>query len=216
MRRNFDEQLSILSDMLVEMGALVEKSISLAIGALEKQDKDLARQAIAFDEEIDHKEMEIEALCLKILLQQQPVATDLRVVSSALKMITDMERIGDQAADISEITMMMADSPNVLMKLEHIPKMAEATTNMVTLSIDAFIRKDLDLARSVIESDDIVDDLFMEVRKDWIEHIRNGSADPEQAADLLMVAKYLERIGDHATNIAGWVIFSGTGKHIME
>jgi len=216
MRRNFDEQLAMLNDMLVEMGALVEKSISLAIGALEKQDKDLARQAIEFDAVIDHKEMEIEALCLKLLLQQQPVATDLRVVSSALKMITDMERIGDQAADISEITMMMADSSNVIIKLEHIPKMAEATTNMVTLSIDAFIRKDLELARSVIESDDIVDELFMEVRKDWIEHIRNGSAEAEQAADLLMVAKYLERIGDHAENIAGWVIFSVTGKHITE
>jgi len=216
MRRKFDEQLSILNDMLVEMGALVEKSIDLAIGALEKQDKDLAKLAIEFDAEIDHKEMEIEALCLKLLLQQQPVATDLRVVSSALKMITDMERIGDQAADISEITMMMADSPNVIMKLEHIPKMAEATTNMVTQSIDAFVKKDLELARSVIESDDLVDELFVAVRKDWIEHIRNGGADGEQAADMLMVAKYFERIGDHAENIAGWVIFSVTGKHIME
>jgi phosphate transport system protein len=212
MRSKFDAQLVKLNDMLIEMGALVERSISLAIGALEKQDTGLAKQAIAFDEEIDQKEKDIEALCLKLLLQQQPVASDLRVVSSALKMITDMERIGDQAADISEITLMMAGSPEVI-RLEHIPKMAEATAKMVTQSIDAFVKKDLELAKSVIKSDDTVDELFTEVRNDWIQYVRDGSANGEQAADLLMVAKYFERIGDHAVNIAEWVIFSITGKH---
>ena len=214
MRNKFDAQLVRLNDMLIEMGALVEKSISLATGALEKQDTALARQAIAFDEEIDQMEKEIEALCLKLLLQQQPVATDLRVVSSALKMITDMERIGDQAADISEITLMMTGSPYV--KLEHIPQMAEATARMVTQSIDAFVKKDLKLARSVIKSDDLVDELFIAVRKDWAQHVRDGSIDEERAADLLMIAKYFERIGDHAANIAEWVIFSITGKHAKE
>jgi len=131
-------------------------------------------------------------------------------------MITDMERIGDQAADISEITMMMAESPEEIMKLEHIPKMAEATTIMVTRSIDAFVGKDVELARSVIKSDDQVDALFMAVREDWIKHIRTGNTSGEQAADLLMVAKYLERIGDHAENIAGWVIFSVTGHHSVK
>jgi phosphate transport system protein len=212
MRNKFDAQLVKLNDMLIEMGALVERSISLAIGALEKQDTGLAKQAIAFDEEIDQKEKDIEALCLKLLLQQQPVATDLRIVSSALKMITDMERIGDQAADISEITLMMAGSPDVI-RLEHIPKMAEATARMVTQSIDAFVKKDLELAKSVIKSDDVVDGLFTAVRNDWVQYIRDGSVDGERAADLLMVAKYFERIGDHAVNIAEWVIFSIIGKH---
>jgi len=212
MRNKFEEQLAALNDMLIEMGALIEKAIHLTIEALEKQDATLAKQAIAFDDEIDQIEKDIEALCLKLLLQQQPVATDLRVVSSALKIITDMERIGDQAADISEITLMMAGSPYI--KLEHIPKMAEATAKMVTQSIDAFVKKDLKLAKSVIESDDMVDGLFVAVRNDWIQHIRDGSIDGEQAADLLMIAKYFERIGDHAVNIAEWVIFSITGKHV--
>ena len=212
MRNKFREQLSKLNDMLIEMGALIEKSISLAINALEKQDIKLAKQAIAFDDEVNHKEKDIEALCLKLLLQQQPVAKDLRLVSSALKMITDMERIGDQATDISEITLMLAGTPYVK-KLEHIPQMAEITVRMVTQSIDAFVQKDLELARSVIAEDDRVDELFVTVKNDWIAHIRSGTADGEQAVDLLMVAKYFERIGDHAVNIAEWVIFSITGIH---
>jgi phosphate transport system protein len=215
MRNKFDEQLAMLDKMLIEMGALIEKAISLAIGALAKQDTTLAEQAIAFDNEVDHKEKDIEALCLKLLLQQQPVATDLRLISSALKIITDMERIGDQAADISEITLMLAGS-SYTKKLEHIPEMAAAAAKMVTQSIDAFVKKDLELARSVIKSDDFIDDLFDTVKNDWIQHIRDGSADGAQAVDLMMVAKYLERIGDHAVNIAGWVIFSITGKHVRK
>jgi phosphate transport system protein len=211
MRNKFDGQLAKLNDMLIEMGALIEKAIALTINALEKQDTSLAKQAIAFDREVDQKEKDIESLCLKLLLQQQPVARDLRLISAALKMITDMERIGDQATEISEITMMLAGTPYTK-KLEHIPQMAEATAKMVTDSIDAFVKKDLSLAQSVVESDDMVDDLFTTVKNDWIQHIRDGSADGEQAVDLLMVAKYLERIGDHAVNIAEWVVFSITGK----
>ncbi|MCL2078392.1 MAG: phosphate signaling complex protein PhoU [Oscillospiraceae bacterium] len=213
MRVKFDEQLAMLNDMMIEMGALVEKAINLAIGALEKQDAQLAKDAIAFDNEIDQKEREIEALCLKLLLQQQPVAADLRFISSALKMITDMERIGDQAADISEITKMLTGSL-YNGNLEHIPQMAEQAAKMVTLSIDAFVRRDLELARFVIESDDIVDELFVAVRKNWVKRIHDGSADGEIAADMLMVAKYLERIADHAVNIANWVVFSLTGSHV--
>jgi len=212
MRNVFREQLKLLKDMMIEMGALVEKAIALAIEALEKQDTSLAKKAVAFDAKIDQKEKDIEALCLKLLLQQQPVAKDLRTVSSALKMITDIERIGDQAADISEITLYLADT-TYINKLEHIPKMAEATAKMVTESIDAFVKKDLDLAKAVIEYDDVVDDLFVTVRRDLIELTRADGNNGEQAMDLLMVAKYFERIGDHAVNIAEWVVFSITGKH---
>ncbi len=212
MRNRFDDQLARLNDMLIEMGALVEKAIALAIEALEKQDRDLAEQAIAFDQEVDQKEKDIESLCLKLLMQQQPVARDLRLISAALKMITDMERIGDQAADISEITLMQ-EGRTFAFKLAHIPQMASATARMVTDSIDAFVRKDLDLAEAVMRDDDIVDSLFDTVRSDLIESIRADNAGGEQAIDLLMVAKYLERIGDHAVNIAEWVAFSITGTH---
>ncbi|MCL2030413.1 MAG: phosphate signaling complex protein PhoU [Oscillospiraceae bacterium] len=212
MRNKFDAQLGLLNDMLIEMGALIEKAIALAIDALEKQNTALARQAVAFDAEIDQKEKDIEALCLKLLLQQQPIAKDLRLVSAALKMITDMERIGDQAADISEITLYLAGTPYIN-KLEHIPQMAEATAKMVTDSIDAFVKKDLALANAVIESDDIVDELFIRVRRDLIQLTRADGENGEQAMDLQMIAKYFERIGDHAVNIAGWVVFSITGKH---
>ena len=212
MRNVFREQLKLLNDMMIEMGALVEKAIALAIEALQKQDIELAKKAVAFDAEIDQKEQEIEALCLKLLLQQQPVARDLRTVSSALKMITDMKRIGDQAADISEITIYLANM-TYTGKLERIPKMAEATAKMVTDSIDAFVKKDLELAKSVIENDDIVDELFLTVRRNLIDLTRADVNNGEQAMDLLMVAKYFERIGDHAVNIAEWVVFSITGEH---
>jgi len=215
MRSHFDEQLTKLDDMLIEMGALIEKAIGLALDALEKQDTVLAKQAVDFDKEVDLMEKDIEALCLKLLLQQQPVAKDLRLISAALKMITDMERIGDQAADISEITLLLADTPYIT-KLEHIPQMAAATAKMVTQSIDAFVNKNLNLAQAVIESDDVVDGLFCTVKDDLIGLIRGNDANGEQAIDLLMIAKYLERIGDHAVNIAGWVVFSITGKHDKE
>ena len=212
MRNRFDRQLSTLNDELIEMGSMIEKSIETAIKALVNQDVDLARHAIEADEEIDRQERIIEDLCLKLLLQQQPVAKDLRLISSALKMITDMERIGDHASDISEITIALADQPYIK-KLEHIQQMAKETMIMLVGSIEAFVDKDLEKANEVIKRDDVVDDLFNKVKKELIQMIHENADKGEQAADLLMVAKYMERIGDHATNISQWVIFSITGEH---
>lgn len=212
MRNKFDEQLSTLNTMLIEMGSYIEKAIGLAISALINKDIELAKAAIEFDEEINAKEKEIESMCLKLLLQQQPVARDLRLISSALKMITDMERIGDQSADISEITLLLA-TKQYTKKMEHIPQMAVATSKMVTESINAFVNKDLELANSVIAYDDVVDELFDTIKAELIELIRQNSDNGEQAVDLLMIAKYFERIGDHAVNIAEWVVFSITGTH---
>ena len=212
MRNKFDQQLAKLHDMLIEMGAKIEKAITLAIRALVQQDVAMAKRAIATDEEIDDMETQIESMCLRLLLQQQPVAKDLRLISAALKMITDMERIGDQAADISEIAMYLAGE-TYIKKLEHIPQMAEATAKMVTESIEAYVKMDLNLARKVIEYDDVVDKLFYTVKSDLIGLIQADSANGQQAIDLIMIAKYFERIGDHATNIAEWVVFSITGKH---
>jgi len=215
MRNNFDDQLAKLNEMIINMGAMIEKAIKLAINALVNQDETMAKQAIAYDDEIDEVEKEIEAMCLRLLLQQQPVARDLRAISSALKMITDMERIGDQAADISEITLFLIGE-TYIKKLEHIPIMAEATAKMVTDSLDAYVRMDLELAQSVIDSDDYVDDLFDTIRNDLIELIKKDEKNGPQAVDLIMIAKYLERIGDHATNIAEWVVFYITGKHVED
>ena len=212
MRNRFDRQLSTLNDELIEMGSMIEKSIETAIKALVNQDVDLARHAIEADEEIDRQERIIEDLCLKLLLQQQPVAKDLRLISSALKMITDMERIGDHASDISEITIALADQPYIK-KLEHIQQMAKETMIMLVGSIEAFVDKDLEKANEVIKRDDVVDDLFDKVKKELIQMIHENADKGEQAADLLMVAKYMERIGDHATNISEGVIFSITGEH---
>ena len=212
MRNRFNRQLSTLNDELIEMGSMIEKSIETAIKALVNQDVDLARHAIEADEEIDRQERIIEDLCLKLLLQQQPVAKDLRLISSALKMITDMERIGDHASDISEITIALADQPYIK-KLEHIQQMAKETMIMLVGSIEAFVDKDLEKANEVIKRDDVVDDLFDKVKKELIQMIHENADKGEQAADLLMVAKYMERIGDHATNISEWVIFSITGEH---
>lgn len=212
MRNRFDRQFSTLNDELIEMGSMIEKSIETAIKALVNQDVDLARHAIEADEEIDRQERIIEDLCLKLLLQQQPVAKDLRLISSALKMITDMERIGDHASDISEITIALADQPYIK-KLEHIQQMAKETMIMLVGSIEAFVDKDLEKANEVIKRDDVVDDLFDKVKKELIQMIHENADKGEQAADLLMVAKYMERIGDHATNISEWVIFSITGEH---
>ena len=212
MRNRFDRQLSTLNDELIEMGSMIEKSIETAIKALVNQDVDLARHAIEADEEIDRQERIIEDLCLKLLLQQQPVAKDLRLISSALKMITDMEQIGDHASDISEITIALADQPYIK-KLEHIQQMAKETMIMLVGSIEAFVDKDLEKANEVIKRDDVVDDLFDKVKKELIQMIHENADKGEQAADLLMVAKYMERIGDHATNISEWVIFSITGEH---
>lgn len=212
MRNRFDKQLCTLNDELIEMGSMIEQSIETAIKGLVTQDVALAEQAIESDEEIDRQERSIESLCLKLLLQQQPVAKDLRLISAALKMITDMERIGDQAADISEITIALADKPYIK-KLEHIQQMAKETMVMLVESIEAFVNKDLDKANRVIAHDDSVDELFQIVKEELIGIIHENVDSGEQATDLLMVAKYLERIGDHATNISEWVIFSITGEH---
>lgn len=213
MRSRFEEQLTKLNDMMIEMGALIEKTIMMATQALKEQNIELAKKVIEIEDDVDQKEKDIENLCLKLLLQQQPVAGDLRVISVALKIITDMERIGDQSADISEIVMMMNGAPYIT-KLEHIPQMGEATIKMVTQSIDAFVRNDLELAKAVIEYDDVVDNLFDAVKFDLIELIRADSSNGEQAVDLLMIAKYFERIGDHACNIAEWVVYSITGRQV--
>ena len=212
MRNRFDRQLCQLNDGLIEMGELIEKAIEDTIKALVSQDVELANTVINMDDEIDAKEKEIENLCLKLLLQQQPVAKDLRLISSALKMITDMERIGDHATDISEITIELS-SQKYIKKLEHIQQMSKETMVMLVQSIEAFVNKDIDKARSVIEQDDIVDNLFITVKRELIGMIHENVDAGEQATDLLMVAKYLERIGDHATNISEWVIFSITGSH---
>jgi len=215
MRNRFDGQLAKLHEMMIEMGAMIEKAITLAIHALVQQDEAMAKQAIEFDDDIDKMEKNIETMCLQLLLQQQPVAKDLRVISAALKMITDMERIGDQSADISEIALFLIGE-TYIKKLEHIPMMAEATAKMVTESIQAYVHMDLVLAREVIEYDDVVDNLFYTVRNDLIELIQQDKSYGPQAIDLMMIAKYFERIGDHATNIAEWVVFSITGRHAKE
>lgn len=215
MRNRFDRQLLELNHQLIQMGSLIEKAIELAITALVKQDVQKAQEAIQFDEEIDHQEREIEALCMKLLLQQQPVAKDLRLISSALKMITDMERIGDHASDISEMTILMADSTyeKSSIDIEIVKKMAKETTDMVIKSVNAFVNKDLELARFVLRQDDKVDKLFGEYKHQLILKINENVKNGEHAADMLLVSKYFERIGDHATNIAEWVIYSITGEH---
>ena len=211
MRNHFDEQLALLNKKLIEMGAMCENIISYSANALIEGKPEFANEAILHGKEIDSMEREIESICLKLLLQQQPVAKDLRQVSAALKMITDMERIGDQAEDIAEIISFLKG--RTAKACDDIKLMAEATTKMVTESVDAYVRKDMELARKVINYDDVVDDYFDKIKQYLIKMIGDDSADGEFAIDLLMIAKYFERIGDHATNIAEWVMFSITGEH---
>lgn len=210
-RSKFDSELEKLNSDLILMGAMCEEAISGAISALETDDKALAKKLVEEDDKIDMKEREIENECLKLMLQQQPVAKDLRLISSAIKMITDMERIGDQAADIAEIIGFANLSAHVSRPL--LIDMARATSKMVTESIDAFVRRDLELARKVRNDDDIVDALFRDVRSDVIASISQKTGKGEEVVDVIMIAKYLERIGDHATNIAEWVEFAITGTH---
>ena len=212
MRNSFDMQLRKLNNELIEMGSLIETAIARAYKGLINQNIEIAKENVEFDREIDQKEKEVENICLKLLLQQQPVASDLRLISSAIKMITDMERIGDQAADISELTILMSKT-QYIKRFDHIEQMAKATIEMVTTSVDAFVKSDLELARSVFARDDIVDNLFVTIKNDLIELIREDVNNGEQAIDLIMVAKYFERIGDHAVNLADWVIFSIVGHH---
>ena len=211
MRSRFDEQLTRLNQALIEMGAMCEEVIALAAKALADRDPRLAKKVAPLDGEIDRMERDIEAMCLRLLLQQQPVAGDLRRISAALKMITDMERIGDQAEDIAEIIPYMEGRSGE--ECAAVGEMAKAAIQMVTRSVDAFVHRDTDLARKVIAYDDVVDDDFDRVKAALIGLIAKNPADGEYALDLLMIAKYFERIGDHAVNIAGWVVFAVTGVH---
>lgn len=215
MRKTFDQQLEQLGAELTHMGALCETAIASAAQALKNRDTELAKRAIHADQEIDQAERDIERLCLKLLLQQQPVARDLRQISSALKMISDMERIGDQAEDIAEITKSIK-KPKEEICGDHISDMTKTAISMVTESVDSFVKKDLEIARAVIKKDDIVDELFLEVKDDIINAVREDKAEGQYFVDVLMIAKYLERISDHAVNVAEWVIFSLTGQHVNE
>lgn len=211
MRNKFDSQLEKLNLELITMGALCEDAISASVKGFLDDDDALCRKAVETEDEINRKERDIESICMKLLLEQQPVARDLRVISSALKMISDMERIGDQAYDIAEIAKFIKNS-NVKSKI-HIKDMAIAATKMVTDSVESFVKKDVELARSVMVYDDKVDNLFDCVKDELVQLITEDKANGEFCIDLLMIAKYLERIGDHAVNIAEWVEYSITGTH---
>lgn len=211
MRDRFDKQMQQLNTQLIEMGELCEQAIGLSAKALVNDDLSLVKQVDQLEDEIDHKERDIEDLCLKILLQQQPVAKDLRQVSAALKIITDMERIGDQASDIAEIVSMNTIDGTV--NTIKIGSMAQAAVKMVNGCVEAYVEKDIALAEQVIRQDDIVDNLFSEIKSELIEMIHKNPSESEVVLDLLMISKYFERIGDHAENIAQWVVFSVTGVH---
>ena len=211
MRNRFDQQLELLNEQLIRMGELCEVAIGKATTALKEGSMEQAQKVIEADEEIDQAETDIERLCLKLLLQQQPVARDLRQISAALKMITDMERIGDQAADIAEIIKYLPE--DAVNSCGNIVLMARAATSMVTKSVDAYVEHDVELAKQAAADDDIVDDYFTSVKEQLIRDIAEDPSEGEYILDLLMIAKYFERIGDHAVNIAEWVEFSVTGIH---
>ena len=211
MRNQFNQQLQQLHIALSEMGGMCQQAISLVTKALLTGEHSLLQTAFSVDEGIDQKERDIEALCMKLLLQQQPVARDLRNISAALKMISDMERIGDQATDIGELARFIP--PTAVSSAIHISEMARATVRMVTEAVDSFIHQDLVLARKVMADDDEVDALFLRVKGELQEEIVSRSPNSESSLDVMMVAKYLERIGDHATNIAEWVEYSIIGVH---
>lgn len=211
MRSKFDEQLKNLNEEMIQMGIMIENNIQKAIDALVNSNIELAKEIMEKDVTIDKKQRDIESICFNLLIQQQPVAKDLRAITAAMKMVTDMERIGDHAADISEITIMLAGTKSIK-DYGTIIKMASEASVMLIDSIDAFTEKDETKAKAVIEHDDIVDDLFNEVKKELIELIKNNPKRGEEEIDMLMIAKYLERIGDHATNIAEWVIYSLDNK----
>ena len=212
MRDYYNKQLSELEKMMCDMGQMIETAIEDAMTALLEKDQEKAKEIIQNDEKVDHQQKKIEDLCMQLLLSQQPVATDLRQISSAIKMVTDMERIGDHAADISEITLLLTQSgyPH---DLTEVKKMAKETINMLKDSLDAYIEKNAQKAVKVIHQDDVVDDYFSRIKKEIIRQINESNEGGEQEADLLMIIKYLERIGDHATNIAEWVLFYITDEH---
>ena len=212
MRNRFEAQLHNLNEQIITMGAMVESAIASAARALENRDIELATKVAESDNAIDEKEREIEHICLKLLMQQQPVASDLRMISAAMKMITDIERVGDQAADIAQLTVMLCEQNAVLITAVELKEMAKATIKMVSGAIDAFVRKDIDLVHEVIAYDDVVDEQFNNIRKKLMTSIRENENIDEHAIDEMMISKYFERIGDHAVNIAEWVEFSLTGK----
>lgn len=215
MRSKFDEQLHLLNQEMMQMGSMIEDSIQKAINALIDQNVELAKKIMDNDTQIDHEQKKIENLCFNLLMQQQPVAKDMRVISAAMKMVTDMERIGDHAADISEMTILMSKT-KYIPNLEHINRMASETVQILIRSIEAYVEKDMKKAVDVIASDDVVDDLFDKNKAELIEQIQRDPQSAESAADMLMVAKYFERIGDHATNIAEWVIFALDDKKMTK
>lgn len=215
MRNRFDRQLEQLNNELVEMGSLICRAIEMAVESLDSQNMEQAKNTIEFDLEIDHKERDIESICMKLLLQQQPVARDLRLISAALKMITDMERIGDQAADISEINISMSKVKGDV-QFEVIQEMAKITAEMVEKSIEAFVNKDQEMAVQIINRDDEVDERFERLKQDVIRTINDDAGLGEKAMDIFMIGKYFERIGDHATNIADWVVYSIVNKHVKK
>lgn len=210
MRARFDKQLQQLNHEMIQMGALCEDAIALACDALGKNDVNVISRIKQVEQEIDRKEDEIQTLCMGMLLQQQPVASDLRNISAALKMISDMERIGDQAVDITEITQYI--QKNEWRSFVHIKQMAEKSSSMLSQSIDSFVRRDVALARDVMAQDDAVDALFCNVKQELVDYIAQDKENGEHCIDLMMVAKYFERIADHATNIAEWVVFSIIGE----
>lgn len=212
MRTEFDEQLATLNEELIRMGMLCETAIGKSSEALLEHDLELARKVQGILSEINEKNRNIESICLQLLLRQQPVAQDLRTVSSALKMVTDMNRIGIQSEDIAEIVLMNT-TENVKFDELPIKEMSSAVIKMVTESVEAFVKRDAPLAQSVVDYDDVVDNYFDQVRELLIERLKKPEENGGAILDLLMVAKYLERIGDHAVNIAEWVIFSITGMH---
>ncbi len=212
MRTHFEQQLGTLNHELVEMGALCVAGIEACTKAVMDSSAEQREEAAAIERDIDQKERLIESLCIRLLLQQQPVARDLRLISAAMKMISDMERIGDQAADISEISQYITNNADFKSAL-HIGEMARATVEMVTDAVSSFVNKDIALARSVMDCDDIVDDLFRQIKDELIRSISGGDTRGELFLDILMIAKYYERIGDHAVNVAEWVEYSITGSH---
>ncbi len=212
MRKNlFDAQVDVLNQQMIEMCGMIENTLEAASEVLQAMDVKRAQEIIEGDAVIDRKEREIESLCLRMLLTRQPVAHDLRVVSSALKMITDMERIADHAADISEIVTMIGYQVESLPA--HFAAMSRTAVDMVHRAVDAYVRQDVELARVVIEDDDIVDNLFVEVKQEIVDYLVKDSSRSVEGLDFLMIAKYYERIGDHATNIAEWVEYCVTGLY---
>lgn len=212
MRKQYDLELDELNTLLIKMAATVEQAVADAMTALKNRDKDLAISVSSNDRDVDRMERQIEDMCLMLLLKQQPVAGDLRFISATLKIITDLERIGDHAQDICEISLTMDDKP-LSVTTDVITRMFEESTAMIKMAVDAFITKDEDLATQCINHDDVVDDLFVQVREKLIHKLQSGQDDPEESVDLLQIAKYLERVGDHAQNIGEWVVFSLTGHH---